>query len=366
MRTEKKERVTLKYPDEIGFAFNPCLLVATGEAIEGMTVNIRNGEQREFANYEAFRGACYADLRELVQGFFDTQAFEAVDYGKEQKTKLGVLLSFEVAVYDRNIGDNEFRFDVFYIWGALRTGGRETYNRYRTLTWFRGYPFVFGIYASGGGSVLLNRDGVPNRFISISEQGVWNVPLLPSDIAKEYYTISDSTGAFTEAVFDATFDMTFKYQGGVETTERLRINVVDDCDGGYYLRWIDRHGFYCHYLFKAGEEQRKVTSDGVFLRNNLLAYDMTYGYQGVAGYRQAKQRDDIIEVGAPLVDSETWDMLFDITTSPCVDMFAGYDDEGAPKWVSIGIAAGTYAKKRASLQDFVCNIILPETDVQKL
>ena len=76
-------------------------------------------------------------------------------------------------------------------------------------------------------------------------------------------------------------------------------------------------------------------------------------------------REDTIPVCAPLVDRETWDMLFDIATSPCVDLFAGYKD-GLVKWLPVTAVTGSYTKTKAVLQDFVCNIVLPEVQIQKL
>lgn len=367
MRQETNEGVTLQYPDEIGFAFNPCILVASGATLLRMSIVVSVGEKREKIWLEAFSGQCYADVREYIQTFFDTMAFSDVDYSKEQKTEMGKDVSFVVDAIldDADLTDITFTFDVFYVWGALKTGGQETYNGYRTLKWFRKFPFTIGVY-SGGGSALFKKDGVADRFVNLSEQGVWNIPMKSTDNAKSYYVVSDCSGAFVEVTFDSTFDMTFRYSGGGVKTDKIRIDIVDDYDEGYYLRWIDRHGFYCYYLFKSGDESRKTTSDELFMRNNLLAYDMTYGYQGYTGRQQQMSREDTIPVCAALVDSYTWDMLFDITSSPCVDLFAGYDSDNTPKWLPVTVLAGSYTKTRDVLQDFVCSIVMPDVPIQKL
>ncbi|MCI6672420.1 MAG: hypothetical protein PUG96_02470 [Prevotellaceae bacterium] len=365
MRAQTKNNVTLKYPDEIGFAFNACLLIADGADLLRMTTKIGNGTKTEELFLDSFDGKCYCDVREYVQTFFDTMQFGAVDYQREVKTKMGVRLSFEVTITLLQGADVVFTFDVFYIWGALKIGGQETYNGFRTLTWFKGFPFTFGLYSAGGGSLLFSQDGVPNRFLSIPDMGVWNIPMLPGDNAKNHYLISDCVGQFFEVAFDKTFDMTFSYRFNGSKTDKIRINVVDSCSDGFYLRWINRHGFYCYYLFKAGAEQRKSESDNLFMRNNLLAFDMSYGYEGYTGRQQQMKREDTTPICAPLVDTETWDMLFDITTSPCVDLFAGYQGN-VPKWVAVTVVAATYTKNKAALQDFVCNILMPDVNVQKL
>lgn len=368
MRTTTKSGITLKYPDEVGFAFNPCLFIAEGENIRQMEIHIKGDDGTEnMVSYKAFGGGeCYADVREYVQTYFDSINFGTLDYTKVAKTKMGISLSFtvDVRLADDDSTTVEFTASVFYIWGAMKEGGQETYNGYRTLTWFRGFPFSFGIYSLGG-SLLFCRDGVPQRFENTDGQGVYNVPLQSTDNCKQYYTVLDCTGAFVEVTFDSTFDMTFRYKGGGTKTEKVRINVVDGIDEGYYLRWIDRHGFYCYYLFKSGEESRKTTKDDAFSRNNLLAYDMSYGYQGYTGRQQQMSREDTVPVCAPNVDSDTYDMLFDLTTSPCVDLFTGYVD-GEPMWIAVTTGAATYKKSTAALQDFVCNVVLPEVPIQKL
>lgn len=366
MRTETKSGITLKMPDEVGFCFNPCLFIAEGENVASMGFTIDDGSSVENVTYQAFaNSACYADVREYVQTFYDTMSFGNVDYEKVEKTKMGKTINFAVTITLTDGSEVSFACSVFYIWGALKIGGQETYNGFRTLTWFRGFPFTFGIFTLGG-SLLFCRDGVPTRFENTDGMGVYNVPMLESDNGKEYYLIKDCTGAFVEVTFDSTFDMTFRYKGGGDMTDKVRINIVDDYDEGFYLRWIDRHGFYCYYLFKSGQESRKVSSDSVFMRNNLLAYDMSYGYEGYTGRQQQMKRSDTVAVCAPLVDSDTFDMLQDLTTSPCVDLYAGKNESGQPRWISVTVATGTYKKTKAALQDFECNIELPEVDVQKI
>lgn len=365
MRTQTNNNITLQYPDEVGFAFNPCLLVASGADMSRMTIKISSAEREELVYMNAFKGKCYADVCEYVQSFFDADKFGNVDYENAEKTDMGMRLSFEIVTMLEGVTDDAaFSFEVFYIWGALKIGGQEVYNSFRTLTWFKGYPFTFGLYVNKGCSLLLYRDGIANRFVNLSEQGVWEVPMLHNDEGRDYYTVRDRTGDFVQMTFDDTFDMTFRNQSGEVGNELLRINIVEGyC--GYYLRWVNRHGFYCYYLFKGGEEQTKTSSDNIFMRNNLLSYDMSYGYEGSGGRRQQMSREDTIPICAPLVDSDTWDMLLDITTSPHVDIFMGYKDN-VPTWMSATIIASTYTKSKAVLQDFTCNMLMPTVNIQEL
>lgn len=364
MRTRTTEGVTFRYPDEIGFAFNPCVILCHGENMTRMNVSISDGEKREDMTLDAFGGKCYTDMAEYVQAFFDTLNFGKLDYKKEKKSDVGKSLSFNIVAV---LKDKEvrFAFEVYYVWGAMKIGGEEIYNGFRTFTWHKGYPFTFGVYCSGKGALMISQEGVADRFIQIPEQGVWNVPLSDDDGKHSYIVVTDSAGKFIEVTFDATFDVTFKQRSVSKDTRKALIKVEDDCETGYYLRWIDRHGFYCYELFKKGEEQRKSIAGSTFTRNDLTAYDDDYGYQGNTGLLQMKSRKDTIPICAPLVDDETWERLYDMATSPCVDLFAGYEN-GLPKWVSVNVVEGSHTKSRAVLQDFVCTIALQDVGVQKL
>lgn len=372
MRTGTYSGITLQYPDAIGFAFNPCLVIArlngTSDTVKSMSVTLSDeGGQEVRETRDGFGSYCFADVREYVQDFFDTNEFGELDYSlSAQKTKLGKKIHLQVSVETRGGTSISREFDVFYIWGALKAGGQEVYNAFRTMTWFKGFPFTFGVYADGASAVLLSRDGVASEAVNLTEQGVWNVRISDTE-AKRFIMVSDCSGTLAEATFDNTFDLTFRMSGGGVFTQKVKINVIDDVSEGIYLRWIDRHGFYQYYLFKQGNESRKVQSDGEFLRNNLLAYDMTYGFVGGNGRQQMKSREDTIPVCAPLVDDETFESLFDLTTSPVVDLYMGYDENGQPRWLAVNIQAGTYVKdEKAKLQDFVCNVVMPEMQIQKL
>lgn len=363
MRVEEKNNVTLKYPDNIGFAFNNCLIVAENKQLKTLSIVIRNGERNSKIYLDAMNGKCYGDIKDYIQTFFDTLSFTNVNYEREEKTDLGVTLSFEVVAKLEDESEAVFRFETFYIWGAIQKVG-EVYNGYRNITYFKNYPFTFGVFADGEGSILFSRDGVAEKFVVLDEQGVWNVPLTAKDDAKEFYLISDCTGVFREVVFDNTFDMTFRYVHEGERNEKIKINVVDTCEQGVYLRWVNRHGFYCYYLFKKGDEQRKTASE-TFMRNNLLADNDEYGFEGLAGQHQMMMREDVLPICAPLVDSETFDFLFDLATSPVVHLFTGYKD-AKPQWVAVSILAGSYTKSRANLQDFICSVQMPNINIQKL
>jgi hypothetical protein len=173
----------------------------------------------------------------------------------------------------------------------------------------------------------------------------------------------------------APFEIKRTYQRQGQTVRVTEYTVIpDDHDEGVYLRWIDRHGKWRYWLFKAGDPTRQAASKfGLWYRTDYGKYDVGNGYvggkdwQGDAGRRQSFTRNDVQPLCAPLVTQEVFDMLQDITTSPVVDMFLGYATPTKPMWTAVTVEAGQYTKDiKKPEQDFLLNVMLPEIPVQTL
>lgn len=355
MRTEEKKGVTLKYPNEVDFAFNDCLLIVEGKDLEQIEVQIKRKESEVYnVNFvlDAFKDRCYIDIKDYIQSYFDSLTFKNVNYDGVERSDMGIALQFIVGAKvfveaEENLQPTnsfdivEFQFDAFFVWGALNKAKGEEFNTFRTLTYFKGYPFTFDVCTEGEATIEIDTGGRQKDLIPISEQGIWDIPITEDMEAKSLYIVREhSQGAFTE---------------------RLHIKVADDCYKGYYLRWVDRHGFYCYYLFKGGEEQIKTAGETITRNNKDLGYNDSF-----SGRFQLKTMESVVPICAPLVDSQTWEMLRDITTSPIVDLLVGYEHDNKPQWVSVNVVAGSYVKTHATLQDFICSIVLPEVNIQKL
>lgn len=362
MRTKVISGTTVEYPDLIGFAFLPCVVNIRGVAwssVEAVVTCRRNGDSHS-EEREMFGDACFFDLSHYIQGAFDDVEFGVLGYGSVEDTKLGALFDVELIFYQGSSVMDSMAFQTFFVWGAMQVG--ERYNGERNVTWFKNFPFTVGMYSGAEGSAKLYMDYSLVGEKTLSTQGVWNVSL-------NGYSANDSAiivlnGADdVPATFDNTFDYTFKAIAGGDSKVVCK---VDDSDRGIYLRWVNRHGFYCYWLFTEGDESRKVANDGEFLRNNMLGYNFKNGYNGGTGRNQRKTGENLLPVCAPSVDSEMFDFLFELALSPVVDMYMGKDDNGTPAWMRVNISVGTFTKSRKVLQDFICTIVLPETRVQSL
>ena len=361
MRQTTINGITIKYADDVGFAFLPCIIRASGSGVASIETTISRETKAHTYSVEAFADSCIMDYREYVQALFDGISFGNLDYSREsQKSNLGATFNISVKVKNREGSDlATLSYTTFYVWGAMRAG--ETWNGRKKLTWFTHFPFSFGFYLNAASQILVGYEGAPNKLVKPGINGIVdiNASVLPKKA--RYWNIYDYDGKIELGTFTDVFDLTFAMASGGKQSLLARIER-NDSEKGIYLRWIDRHGFYRYWLFTQGDESRAISSDTSFLRNNLGEYDDTiFGYLGANGRRQGYGREDTIPLCAPLVDSETFDFLQDLTSSPVVDMYLGSN-----KWQSVTIKAGTYTKTTAELQDFVCNLVINNTQIQQL
>ena len=364
MRTKTIDDTTIEYPDEICFCFNPVVINIRGHAWARVQVMVIDEDtstlHQEIRN--TFGGTCFFDISFYMQGAFDTGLPGEIDYSTAgaEDSRLGRKFTVQLVMYESDDDFESFAFDTFAIWGAMQVG--ERYNGDRTLTWFKNLPFTVGMYTAGAASVSVTADSVSKPAIALSARKVYNIKMKGLDASREL-VLTLPPGTAGSSVFDHTFDYTFQALSNTGSTVRL---LVNNCTEGVYLRWVSRHGYYCYWLFTRGDESKQVANDGEFIRNNMQDYNYVNGYHGGSGRKQRKTGENTLPVCAPLVDSDTYDFLFQLALSPLVDMYAGKDVNGDDRWLAVNVAVDTYSKTRAVLQDFTAEIILPETRVQSL
>lgn len=366
MQSTTVNGITFTYPDDPCMIFNIVPISASG-TMDRLRVYMSHGLRNYDITYNTPNGGV-VDVREYLQSLFDGLIMGAdIDYTQQLKaSELGMTCNFTLQAL--NSGGTvlaQHNFSLFCLWGGLKAG--ELFNQLRTVTWFKNYPFTVGYYASAAQTATVGPNDAPSTLVTIPAQGFYNI-LIDDAMGGQYMTIYDIMGNLALSTFDDTFDLTFSYTLDGTQAERIRIHLVDECvDEGIYLRWIDRHGFWNYYLFCEGNVNRNVGTNGLWYRNELANWEEIYHWQRDAGRRQNLTRNDVLPVCAPLVDQDTFDMLQDVTTSPCVDMYLGKDENNVPKWTAVTIEAGTYVKDvKKPEQDFVMNIILPEIPIQDL
>ena len=362
MRNTSGTYITLYYPDALCFAFNPVTFRSANTL--SMTVTATAFGRSVTATYRGIGETdftIFVDVQGLVQALWKDINTE-LDYASNDPTDTGATVGFNVSATHVSQHTETFNVSSFIVWGALNPDGKDVFNGYRRVKWFAEYPFTMGFYAGGAGSILFSKNESLQHYASIAGQGMFAVSSDEIPDGADYSLVYDYAGQLAQATFDSTFDLTFALQGNAPQTLVMRVDV-DRCKykDVVYLRWIDRHGFYCYWLFEKRNVQRATRAIMDFTRPDLQSYEIGLGYQRGAGRRQAFARNDVLPVCAPLVDAETYDYIFDIATSPVVDMYT----EGG-EWVPVGVQAGTYTQTDENLQDFVVNILLPTTPTQRL
>lgn len=331
MRTENIGGLKITYPDEIGFAFNPNYVIVSGSVSEGSLSISCDGTT--YTDYREAKGSMIQyDLSEYVKTFFTSK-----DFPMGFKT---------VAVTGHGLS-----FSTKFIWGAMNIG--EVFNPSRKVVWFKNFPFTFSMYVADGATIRKRYDKTLYTSASIGTGLVHIDPKTLFPNAKDFGVIRLDED-IPSSTFEYTFDNTFRPVGDGVIINRL---VVDDCDKGVYLRWIDRHGFYQYWLFKEGDNVSQSGSDGELIYQDYS--DESYWYGGISR-NQLKTLGRSIRACAPLVEQDTFKMLAGLHASPIVDMW--WDG----KWVPVNIADATTTNTGAHLQDFEVEITLPELMTQSL
>ena len=98
MREQTKDNITLQYPEELGFAFNTCLLIASGERLERIGVTITGEDKKERVFFYSLNGKCYGDIKEYVQTFLwlsaRNECYSEDRLRRERKNKNGNVAIF--------------------------------------------------------------------------------------------------------------------------------------------------------------------------------------------------------------------------------------------------------------------------------
>ena len=343
MASQTINGITLVYPESPCDIFGPAVIRTQGTA-NRLQLDVSGGGNSFTVTY---KNVSAVDISEYLQGTFSSLSMgQDIDYNdRVNYSELAQTVNITAKALDAD-GTVLAQFDIelFCIWGApVKTGRMGAGNK---ITWFRNFPMTVTIYAPTDGSIV------------VAEGEAVAIPSTPSLI-----NVTMPTGAT-----DTEFLVQRSYQraGRFVWIDEYVIKT-DDTDEGVYLRWVDREGAWRYWLFKAVDETRQAASVyGAWHRIDFNNYDHVDGWQGSSGRRQNFSRNDVLPLCAPLVDQDTFDMLQDVTTSPCVDMFIG-GTRTQPRWTAVTVQPGSYTKDlKKPQQDFIFNLLLPETPVQQL
>jgi len=153
----------------------------------------------------------------------------------------------------------------------------------------------------------------------------------------------------------------------IDEEEKIVITLnVSECTKGYYLRWINKHGEWCYYLFQ-GNESTEIKNSDVNIQHFIQTVDFIDGYHLGTNSVQEKNIQKSVKIYASLVDEDEFNLLISLPQSVNVDLFCGYDVDGKTElWKGVNISDGTFAKSTEILRDFEATMLLPQSFNQSL
>lgn len=363
--------VFVEYPNATHFAFVPAIVRVTGVSEQGgakqcdvtLSINGRNYTESR----ETYKGACIFDIQRYLQTAFDEVDFSDIDY------QAGVFayspLKKTVGIMVNGTGGHEVLDDyIDVIWGAISARESSGGNVHRK--WFVNFPFTVDVLADSKTRFNMNID---NGKKTASFGGP------PSGTGPTGYRMAllDPSGPFeafgpTFTVDNVKRSVRFDITGAIilENDEE-RIGAmsytleVDRSREGVYLRWIDRQGRYCYYLFRDLGSTAGIAALMTWERNDM-AVPTAYvsGVNIGTTVRQQFAQKTTRTLGAHLVDRETYDFLLSLARAVVVDVFDGYNDDDIPQWHRVNIVPASYEKTTKCFQDFIFSIEEPAQSAQ--
>lgn len=346
MRTGTFNDGTIKYPDEIAFAFNPIVVEIENSNKGDVTIDISDKDSgRKYSDKRVYFGDKFSvDLQKYVQLLFDRPKYLT---NGEQLADTSINVQVEVKENSRL-----FTFELVCIWGSIEVG--ETFNASRTVRWFKYFPQTVSIFIPTG-TELQYRYG-SSSYIKYGKDKVNEInnimmlPLLPIGATNVAFRV---TSGRLSSAWDYTFDHTFKRSSDYETIITIK---PDDCREGIFLRWVDRFGFYQHWLFKASEYTYSGESDGEKVISNELINARHYEF----GRYQGRVNERTVRMGASMLDKDEAEMVAGIIQSPLVSMWSG------KRWIPVNVSDGSVKLTSEHLQDIEITVELPELKTQRL
>lgn len=348
MRTDTATNATVfRYPDAFGFVFNPCIITISNANLQSVSIDIEDEENNSFTGItaSAYDGKCVIDLSQYIQSLFDKMGISLPATYASTLTDLGIVrdISVDVTATLSNSTTDTLTFNTAYIWGAQKNG--EIFNQERKVTWWTNFPFALCVFYITGKTSYLNVDTV-DMATPLDTTGMWMYNISQYGSATTLY-FQDNCGTFKTTIKEDEVNLTQTIAYDTRVTVQMKTAVPTN-EKGVYLRWIDRRGFLCHYLFDPNTE-------------TLTAADKSNIQRDYLGVMINKARSESILLGAINLDKDEWWWIADIVTSPIVQW---YIEDGV--WQNVRIVSGSFQRKEDTLQDFACTMQIDEVKTQQL
>ncbi|WP_418991868.1 hypothetical protein [Alistipes sp.] len=360
--------VKIEYPNATHFAFVPAIVQVSGLSSADkltLTVSEPSGSKMYREEREPNGGAVSFDMRRYLQLLFaDTQHSRLNYCSLFAQSPLERTAQINVTWPAGSSMQAIHTFDVDAIWGAI--SARESSGGILRRRWFVRYPFTVDLFARSGTSFDIEVDGKRSDIVYYCHEA-------DATGATAYHRcLMNPAKAIDPATVDRTVHIAVPHSLVLKNDEEAVGLVaytldIDRSASGVYLRWIDRQGRYCYYLFREVGSATTVTAASTWERNEMVvptAY--VNGVNVETPVRQSLARKKTRSLGAKLVDSETYDFLLTLAQSVVVDLFDGYDMRDEPLWHRVNVVPGSYERTPKRYQDFMISIEEPAQSAQTL
>lgn len=361
----------MQYPNAVHFAFVPAIVEFTQVIanIAGIRLELTAGEPGAMYRDERSVGpdrSCVFDIRRALQMLFVGTRCSETTYDQDFVDS-PLYKTISVAVYaisESNETSYSQTVRITAIWGGISVG--ESSGGVMHRRWFVDYPFTLDVFARKGTSFDIMIDGKQPGIMFYNHREDYDGATPYHRYLMNPAKILDPESVEREVHIVIPHSLVLQ-------NDRERVGLmaytltIDRCTMGVYLRWIDRQGRYCYYLFRDQGTAAAVSVEERWVHNEMsvpTAYENGVNV-GIQERRQMACKSTR-SLGARLVDSETFDFLLTLAQSVVVDEFDGYDQEGVPLWHRVNVVAASYTKTTKHLQDFSFSIEEPTAEIQTL
>lgn len=364
----RNKNLTVGYPDEICFAFNPCFIIL-------------RGNQLDF------------NLVAKVSAIGKTDEFEIETKVIGDECKIYISRMLELLFYDlskrairakislSNDSDVIFDFSLLVVWGNLAVGEQFgnfgvfqnslTSDEYvRRVVWFTNYPFKVSLFStSRNTSIYARTDNLIQPLHLDFEEGFNDLDIHSLvDVRRpcnELLYRCNNEGAEQISYFDSTFDFTFceVLDAPIPFGGNIKI-YTSNREAGYYLRWIDRHGYLQYFLFTKGEVTSKTKIDDTLVYASELVDGMFFHDTGRCCHIDEEKSHKCCATSLP---NDIYTYVSSICTASIVDLYMGKDMDEKEIWLPVRVLAGSVKyNPREVLHDLELSFSTPDTNAQRL